>query len=233
MEGLGEPPKAAAAITQGRALHALGPARHHEEARGLPRAGPAEDVRGGTSRCWRGRCCSPPAALPAEVFLALASAASSARSALAMASRLPEAFAAASTDMAASTPRSLSPPCWPVRWKREGAARVLRKRAQRRAAGEGTGRVELVSAGEAVARRAQQRQKHHSNAGPASHTLGPARHHEAARGLPRAGPAEDVQGSGPNVGGALAALTSGGAVGLALNVDLGDGLGLGGRLVGR
>jgi hypothetical protein len=41
-----------------------------------------------------------------------------------------------------------------------------------------------------------------------------------------------VQGGGPSVGGALAALTSGGAVGLAPNVDLGNGLGLGGRLVG-
>ena len=30
---------------QGRYAHTLGPARHHEEARGFPRAGPAEDVR--------------------------------------------------------------------------------------------------------------------------------------------------------------------------------------------
>jgi hypothetical protein len=46
-----------------------------------------------------------------------------------------------------------------------------------RGAGEGAGAEELVSAGEAVARRAQQRQKHQNNAGPAAHTLGPARHH--------------------------------------------------------
>ena len=31
----------------GPASHPLGPALHHEEARGLPRDGPAEDVRGG------------------------------------------------------------------------------------------------------------------------------------------------------------------------------------------
>ena len=97
---------------------------------GSPGPGLAEDVRGGTSRCWRGRCCSPPAALPAEVFLALASAASSARSASAMASRSPEAFAAASTGLAASTLRSLTPPCWPVRWKREGA--VMERRGSKR-----------------------------------------------------------------------------------------------------
>jgi len=33
--------------TQGRERRTLGPARHHEKARGLPRAGPAEVVRGG------------------------------------------------------------------------------------------------------------------------------------------------------------------------------------------
>ena len=44
----------ATAATQGRPAHTLGPARHHEEARGLSRAGPAEGVRGLRAR-GRGR----------------------------------------------------------------------------------------------------------------------------------------------------------------------------------
>ena len=73
---------------------------------------------------------SPPAALPVEVSLAVALAASSARSASATAVRFPEAFAAATTASAASTLRSLTPPCWPVRWKREGA--VMERRGSKR-----------------------------------------------------------------------------------------------------
>ena len=52
--------------------HTLGPARHLEEARGLPRAGPAGHVRGGARawcaclRCAR-RCNSPPRALSSGV----------------------------------------------------------------------------------------------------------------------------------------------------------------------
>ena len=68
----------------------------------------------------------------------------------------------------------------------------------------------MVSAGEVVARRAQQMQKHQNNAEPASHTLGPARHHEEARGLPRAGPAEECA-SGPSV----ARFCGAGSVGVA------------------
>ena len=49
---------------RGRVSHALVPARHHEEARGLPRAGPAADALAGPRvgalvRRMFGWCCSP------------------------------------------------------------------------------------------------------------------------------------------------------------------------------
>ena len=82
-----------------------------------------------------------------------------------------------------------------ARWeKREREKVTAAGRATQRAESE---QEELVSAGEAVRGGARwcsrEVREQHRAQGRARHTLGPARHHGKARGLPRAGPAEDVR----------------------------------------
>ena len=111
---------------------------------------------------------------------------------------------------------------WPRRppWRqvRSPAAARRRRRRRRRPSGPRAYLREGRGEGAAGQRQRSGTQRRAAGARGRGYALGPARHHEEARGLPRAGPAEDAR-AGPLIGALVRRSARAGAHGLVVLQD--------------